>query len=330
MEEKTLDMLETLEEINKVRLNFSESNVLWLNIAVAFIMFGVALELNLRDFKQLMIRPRAVFVGIASQFLLLPLFTFIIIVLFKNHITLTVGLGMALVAACPGGNVSNFFSALARGNIALSVGLTAFSSIAGLFMTPFLFSFWGSLTVSVFHSGDGTGLMRHLPIDPLNVFLTVLLILGLPLVLGIMFKNRFPQTTYKILPTTKRLSIIIFLSIVAIIFVKNFDLFLKYIPYIFILVLIHNGTALALGFFSGKIFKLPHRDCKTLSVETGIQNSGLALALLFNPLVFPPEMEIGGMTFIAAWWGVWHLLAGLIISGFWSGFKVSPEHVQIK
>ena len=315
-------MLETLEEIDKVQLFFSQDNRIWLNVTIAFIMFGVALELRISDFRQLWHKPRAAFVGIMSQFILLPLFTFILVYLLRDHITVTVGLGMLLVAACPGGNVSNFISALAKGNIALSVSLTAFSSIAGLFMTPFLFAFWGNMFVKIYYEGSSSDLLRPLEIDPLNVFATILLILAIPLFLGVIFRVRFPLTTRKILPTIKRLSILTFFAMVLIIFVKNYDLFIEYIFYIFLLVLVHNGIALSLGYFSGKIFRLTNRDCKTISIETGIQNSGLALALLFNPLVFPETMAIGGMTFIAAWWGVWHLIAGLTIAGIWSGFSV--------
>ena len=318
-------MLEKLQEIDHVQIFFSDQNRIWLNVTIAFIMFGVALELNIRDFRQLWHKPKAAYVGIISQFILLPLFTFILVYLLRAHITVTVGLGMLLVAACPGGNVSNFISALAKGNIALSVSLTAFSSLSGLFMTPFLFAFWGNLFVQIYYEGSTSELVRPLQIDPLNVFMTILLILGIPLLLGIMFRVKYPKTTKLILPTIKRLSILTFGSMVVIIFVKNYDLFIEYIFYIFLLVLIHNAIALSIGYFSGKLVKLPNRDCKTLSIETGIQNSGLALALLFNPLVFPETMAIGGMTFIAAWWGVWHLVAGLTISGIWSGFSVKAE-----
>ena len=138
-------MLEALKFIDDVSLNMGGGSSLVLNLSIAFIMFGVALELDLREFVTLFKSPKPVFVGIFSQFLLMPALTFGLVMLFRNHITLTVGLGMILVAACPGGNLSNFFSNLARGNLALSVSLTAFSGLGGFVLTSLNFVFWGNL-----------------------------------------------------------------------------------------------------------------------------------------------------------------------------------------
>ena len=92
--------------------------------------------------------------------------------------------------------------------------------------------------------------------------------------------------------------------------------------YIFFIVLVHNALSLMMGYYTGKAVGLSLQDRKTVSIETGIQNSGLALALLFNPRIFPVELNVGGMAFIAAWWGVWHIIAGLTIAGIWSGFSL--------
>ena len=132
-------------KIDEIRLNFSDDSRFLLNLTIAFIMFGVALELKPDDFRRLFKQPRPVLVGIFSQFLLMPLLTFLVVISLRNYITPTVGMGMILVAACPGGNISNFISSLARGNIALSVSLTAFSSLGGLILTPFNFAFWGNM-----------------------------------------------------------------------------------------------------------------------------------------------------------------------------------------
>jgi bile acid:Na+ symporter, BASS family len=98
----------------------------------------------------------------------------------------------------------------------------------------------------------------------------------------------------------------------------NFQNFLKHIRLIFVIVLIHNAFALATGYFFSRLMRLKIRDRKTVSIETGIQNSGLALALIFNPDVFPAELQLGGMAFIAAWWGIWHILAGMGIAFVWA------------
>lgn len=311
-------------ELDTVRLNFSEDSKILLNLTIAIIMFGIALELKPSDFKTIFREPRPVLAGVISQFLLMPFLTFLVAISLKNFITPTVGLGMILVAACPGGNISNFISSLARGNVALSVGLTAFSSLAALVLTPFNFTFWGNLFMKIYASGNSESLIRTLEIDPLNVLLTILMILGVPLILGIFFSHNFKAITYKILIPIKRFSILAFLAMVVIIFTKNYDLFINHIQFVFIIVLIHNLLALTLGYYTAAAFRVSKKNRKTISIETGIQNSGLALALLFNPLIFPVDLPIGGMAFIAAWWGVWHIVSGLVLAGYWSNFSLRP------
>jgi len=318
-------MLESLMKIDEIRLNFSADSRFLLNITIALIMFGVALELKLDDFKRLFKQPRPVLVGILSQFLLMPFLTFLIVISIKSYITPTVGLGMILVASCPGGNISNFMSSLARGNIALSVSLTAFSTIGGLILTPFNFAFWGNLYMKVYSMGDAGLLVRPLEISALDVFKTIFMILGIPLILGILCNSKFPNLTSKILIPMKRFSIFAFTAIIVIIFVKNYDYFVDHIKYIFVLVLIHNMLALATGYYTAAAFRLSARNRKTIAIETGIQNSGLALVLLFNPMIFPIDTPVGGMAFITAWWGVWHIISGISIAGYWSGFSLKPK-----
>lgn len=315
-------MFETLREIDGIRLNFSEDGKLLLNLTIAFIMFGVALELRLSDFKKLLEHPRPVLAGILSQFLLMPLATFLFALALRSHITPTVGLGMILVAACPGGNISNFISALARGNVALSVSLTAFSSLAGLVLTPLNFALWGNLFLHFYTNPEGLAALPTLDIDVWDVLATIFLILGIPLLAGISFSSRFPGITGKVVVPIKRLSILAFLAMIVLIFSKNYDYFLRYIGYIFLIVLVHNGLALTTGYSFAALLGLSPQDRKTITIETGIQNSGLALALLFNPRIFPPELQVGGMAFVAAWWGVWHIISGLTLAGVWTGFRL--------
>ena len=312
-------MLEALQEIDSIRLNFSSDGRIFLNLTIAFIMFGIALELKPSDFLKLLKSPKPAFVGILSQFLLMPLLTFIIAVLLGGFITPTIGTGMILVASCPGGNVSNFISSLAKGNVALSVSLTAFSSLGGLILTPFNFAFWGNLYMKFGAVQANSALVQDLQVDVMDVLQTIILILGVPLVIGAFVNLKFPGFTAKIVHWITRFSIVAFIALIVIIFASNFDLFLKYIKYIFFIVLVHNALALLMGYYAGKAFGLVHQDRKTIAIETGIQNSGLALALLFNPAIFPQDLAIGGMAFIAAWWGVWHIISGLTIASVWSG-----------
>ncbi len=303
-------MYEPLLALDSVRLNFNPQGLHILNLTLAIIMFGVALGIKVDHFKQLWAQPKPALVGIFSQFLLLPFLTFFLVLVIKP--TPTVALGMILVASCPGGNISNFISSLGKGNVALSVSLTAFSSLAAIFMTPLNFEIWGGL----YHATSDA--FRPIEIEPGSMFQTVFIILGLPLVAGMWVAHRFPNFTAKIIKPLKITSIFIFLGYVVIALLNNFDYFIQFIHLIVLIVLIHNALALFTGFSLASVFRLAPNDRRTISIETGIQNSGLALVLIFNPKIFPVELEIGGMAIIAAWWGVWHIISGLGIAFFWS------------
>lgn len=310
-------MFEALKSMDSVRLNFSQDGLLVLNLTLAFIMFGVALGIKVDHFTRLVKDPKSIIVGFISQFLLLPLVTFIIVVLMRNIITPTVAMGMILVAACPGGNISNFMSALAKGNAALSVSLTAIATISAIILTPLNFALWGSLFLKVYQS-TGSELLQPLKIDPFEMFKTVFILLGIPLVLGMLFAHYFPKITKKIVQPIKILSILAFFAMVLILFRSNYDFFIRFIKYIFVIVLIHNSLALLTGFTFGALTKRTPYDRRAITIETGIQNSGLGLVLLFNPNIFPPEIMIGGMAIVTAWWGVWHIISGLSLAGIWS------------
>jgi bile acid:Na+ symporter, BASS family len=301
---------DSLKVLDSITLNFSQGGLLFMNITLAFIMFGVALEINLENFKNVIKKPKSVIIGFVSQFFLLPFITFLLVMILQP--SPAVALGMILVAACPGGNISNFISSLGKGNIALSVSLTALATLAAIFMTPFNFAFWGKLYAK------SHPLLRPIEIDPIQMFQTVFILLGIPLILGMIFAKKFPQTTKKVLKPIKILSIVFFLGFVVAALANNFSFFMRYIHLIALIVFFHNGLALLSGYTIARVFKLPENDRRTISIETGIQNSGLGLVLIFNPKIFPPDLHMGGMAFIAAWWGIWHILSGLGIAYYWS------------
>jgi len=327
-------MHESLQVLDSIHLNFTQESLFVLNLTLAFIMFGVALEIKPEHFKKVALNPKATIVGFFSQFFFLPLVTFILILIFRNLITPTIALGMLLVASCPGGNISNFISSLAKGNVALSVSMTAIATISAIILTPFNFAVWGKLYILVYNV-RAEHLLQPLVIDPVEMFKMVFILLGIPLILGMAFNHKFPRLTEKIVKPIKNLSILIFMGIVVLAFSNNYSYFVQYIGYIFIIVFIHNGVALSTGYSVASAFRLPRFDRRSITIETGIQNSGLGLVLLFNPKIFPEvivingierPMEIGGMAFIAAWWGIWHILAGLSLAGIWSRIPVDSPY----
>lgn len=288
-----------------------------LNVVLALVMFGVALGIKPATFIDIIRNPKSIITGIVCQLVLLPALTLVLIMCLGNFISPMIALGMILVASCPGGNISNFITSLSRGNTELSVSLTAFNTAACVFTTPMNFSFWGGLYLKF---AEKRMALPELDIPFWEIFKSIVILLGIPLVLGILCAQYLPKVTAKIKKPFQYFSIAVFIVMVIAIFAGNFDAFMKCIKYIFLVVLIHNLLALGIGFGTSTALKLPYKDRRTITIETGIQNSGLGLILLLNPAIFPDSgawANNGGMLVITAWWGVWHIISGLTLAYAW-------------
>ncbi len=294
-----------MNELDSIRIHFDNSSLWVLNVALAIVMFGVSLGISVEDFKRLLKEPKLVLIGILSQFILLPFFTFLLIMVVKPQPS--IALGMMMVAACPGGNISNFMTHLAKGNTALSVSLTAFATFLAMFMTPFNFEFYGNLYEPT------SEILNNVQVAPFELVKLVLLILGMPLVLGMWLRNNNLSLADKLSRLLRPFSIILFIVIVIIAFANNLDVFKKYVHHVLVLGIFHNTLAILLGFLVAKLFGLSFKNQKTLAIETGIQNSGLGLLLIFTFF-----NGLGGMAIMAAFWGIWHIISGLLISLYWS------------
>ena len=286
-------------------VNFSPESLQILNLCLGFIMFVVALDLSLSDFKRVVQTPKSAVIGLLSQFLFLPAVTFALIWLMKPQPA--IALGMLLVASCPGGVISNFMTNLAKGNTALSVSLTAVSTPASVFMTPLNFAFWGS------RLPETNKLLETVSLNPSDMAKTIVVLIIIPVVIGMFMASKFPALVSKIRNPFKVLSFILFGGFIVIAAFGNWDAFINYIEYILLLVLVHNALAFGTGYLSGRIGKLKTADVRSITIETGIQNSGLGLILIFN---FFDGM--GPMALVAAWWGVWHIISGLTLATLWS------------
>ncbi|CAL2104339.1 Symporter [Tenacibaculum sp. 190130A14a] len=294
--------------IDSIKINF-DTEALWLlNIALAIIMFGVALSITIDDFKRLIKNPKILVVGLLSQFILLPFLTFLAILIIKPHPSFA--LGMMLVAACPGGNVSNFFSKMANANAALSVSLTAFATVFCLIMTPLNLEFWGSLYEPT------NNILKEIQLNPYELFKLVLLILGIPLVLGMIVNHYHPLMAEKINKILRPFSITVFMILIIVALYDNADIFKNHIHLVLFLVIFHNIFAYFIGYFTAKSFRLAKKDIKTITIETGIQNSGLGLLLVFGFFE-----GLGGMALLTAFWGVWDLFSGMALATYWGRKK---------
>ncbi len=291
--------------LDALKINFDTEGLWALNITLAIIMFGVALGITLDDFKRLFTNPKIVLVGIFSQFILFPLVTFLLVNIINPYPS--IALGMIMVAACPGGNISNFMTQLANGNAALSVSLTAFATLVAVLMTPINLAFWGNLYEPT------AQILRTVKLDPFELVKLVTLILGIPLIVGMLVRKSKPQLAKKLSKILKPLSMIIFLIFIIVAFSQNLEIFTEYIHYVLFIVILHNFSGYIAGFFFAKSMKLSHKDQKTLAIETGIQNSGLGLLL-----VFAFFDGLGGMALCVAFWGIWDIASGLGLAYFWS------------
>lgn len=298
-----------IENLDSLKINFDTEGLWVLNITLAIIMFGVALGVTINDFKRLLKKPKILIVGIISQFILLPLVTFIFIKLVNPMPS--IALGLMMVAACPGGNISNFITQMAKGNAALSVSLTAFATLISLVMTPFNLEFWGNMYAPT------AQILKRVELNPWELVKLVTLILGIPLILGMLVRNYHPILSNKLAKFLKPISLSIFLIFIVLAFAKNFDIFINYVQYVLIIVVAHNSLAILTGFYFAKIMRLSYKNQKTLAIETGIQNSGLGLLLIFSFF-----NGLGGMALLVAFWAIWDIISGLLIATYWSKQKI--------
>ena len=185
-----IGMKEQLEGLNGISINFGDGGMLIVNIILAFVMFGVALGIKPRTFKDVFANPKSVIVGVLLQWVGLPFITFLITLILNPVITPMIALGMILVASCPGGNISNFISSLSKGNVELSVSMTAITTAGAPFITPLNFYVWGNLYSQIISVRNDIP-MLVIPFWPM--LQQILLLLGVPIVLGLIFSRYFPN-----------------------------------------------------------------------------------------------------------------------------------------
>ena len=305
--------------IDSIDVTLNAGGMNTINIVLAFVMYGVALGIRPGLFKEVFRKPKSLILGMVCQLVLLPLLTFLLALLFGRWISWTMALGMILVASCPGGNISNFMSSLSKANVELSVSLTAVSTALAILTTPFNFWLYGSLYL---HFANVASDVPQLVIPLWDVFKTIFILLGIPLTLGVLTAHFLPKVAEKLKKPLQWFSIIFFVAMVVLSFMGNIKAFLQCIQYIFLVVLIHNLLALSIGFGIGSTFGVPKRDRRTLTIETGIQNSGLGLVLLLGTNLFADFPPHGGTLVITAWWGIWHIISGLTVSTIFHRYEL--------
>lgn len=297
---------------DQVQLNFDPSALSFINWMLAIVMFGVALDLKLSDFRAVVKSPKAPAIGLLSQFLIMPAVASLIVFIMEPPPT--VALGIMLVSACPGGNVSNFFTSLGKGNAAVSVSMSAVSTVAAIVMTPLNFTFWASVNPRT------ADLLKDISLSPLDIVSTVFTILILPTVLGMTFAATASTLAARLVTPIKWFSILVMVVFIVGASLKNQEFFTEYVRIAFWVVACVNIVGLGLGYGLSRLAKLPEADARAVSFETGIQNSGFGLVLVFQFF-----SAYGGMAITTAWWGIWHLLSGMTLAIIWSRRSAKSE-----
>lgn len=298
--------------IDQIQLNFNPATLALINWMLAIVMFGVALDLRVADFRRVLVAPRAPLIGLGCQFLIMPAVATGLVVLLQPPPSMA--LGIILVSACPGGNVSNFLTSFAKGSAAVSVTMSAISTMAAIVMTPLNFTLWGQINPFT------RELVRSIAITPLDIVSTVFTILVLPTVVGMFVVARWPGFAARLLKPMQVFSLLVLAAFVAGALHANFDYFLDYVGQAFWIVLVVNACGLLLGYWLARGGRVSSQDARAVSFETGIQNSGFGLVLVFQYFA-----GLGGMAIVVAWWGVWHLISGTALAAWWSrrGMRVA-------
>jgi len=286
-----------------------------LNLVLASMILGIALDIHSRDFKAVAKMPRAIFSGLFAQFLILPAVTAGLTLILD--LPAGIELGMILVASCPGGAISNFITHLSKGNTALSISMTAVASTLAIFMMPLNFLFWGEL------NPDTARLIKSINVSGFSLFVNLFFVLAIPLALGLAIRHFAETLAKKLHVFLKYTSILALIGFITIAILRNKQAFLSHFELIFTLVLFHNMLALFLGFMVGWLLRLTVANIKATTIEVGMQNSSLAIAIVFSQ--FNGE---AGMALISAFWGTWHIVSGLGIAMLFRRWTEKPLVVK--
>lgn len=291
--------------VDEVVLNFTPSTLVILNVVLGLIMLGIALDTAPEDFKVVLRHPKPFIIAILAQLLVLPAVTFGLTLVLP--VTASMALGMILVACCPPGNISQVLTHRSGGNVALSVSMTAVGNLLYIVAMPLSIAFWGSL-----HPTART-LLHEVSLDAGKMLLEIFLIIGLPFIVGLLLRAKWTAFAKKVQPFVKWFSLIALLGFIVGALAGNWSYFIAFLGIILIVVTIHDAVALAIGYGTAYAGGLGTRERKAVTFEVGIRNAGLGLGLIFSFFG-----GLGGMAIVAGWWGVWDIIAGLVLASLWA------------
>ncbi|WP_033851046.1 ketopantoate/pantoate/pantothenate transporter PanS, partial [Yersinia wautersii] len=265
------------------------------------IMFAMGVTLRLDDFKRVLSRPAPVAAATFLHYLIMPLTAWLLAMLFRMPPDLSAG--MVLVGSVASGTASNVMIYLAKGDVALSVTISAVSTLVGVFATPLLTRLYVDATISV---------------DVIGMLKSILQIVVIPITAGLIIHHTFTKTVKRIEPYLPAMSMICILAIISAVVAGSQSHIASVGFMVIIAVILHNSIGLLSGYWGGKLFGFDESTCRTLAIEVGMQNSGLAATL--GKIYFSPLAALPGALF-----SVWHNLSGSLLAGYWSGKPVKID-----
>ena len=275
-----------------------------LSLLLATMVFSVALELRVVDFRRVAQAPRAVVAGLVPQFVLLPGATWLATLVLD--LPPNIETAMILVACCPGGSLSNVVTHHGRGNTALSVSISAVAAVMALVLTPFNFTWMVATNPAT------AGWLKQLDIDASAIWWSLLALLAVPMALGLLFSHQLPALTARMRKPLSSFSLFALLAFIVLGLVAQRQLLTAQILPQLLIVVLHNGAGLLLGYLAAQAFRVAERDRRAIMIEGGMQNAGLALGII--AVQFNADL---GMVIIASLWGIWHLVSGMALATLW-------------
>jgi bile acid:Na+ symporter, BASS family len=294
----------TVESIDQAPFSFSPAAGIALAIMVGLLVFAVSLDLKWEQFRRVLEDPRAPVIGLVGQFLLLPAVAFLIGRVMIE--TPSVALGLLLVTCCPGGALSNYLTSVAKGNVAVSISMTATSTITCALVTPLIFGFWASVNPMT------AGLLHQIRIDPARVAAVLMIMLVIPVTLGMLLCARRPHVAKSVRPWVRRVAMVIFATVVAVVLGSNAKLLIGFAGVALLPVLLTFAVAVTLGWILARQARLGTAERRAVTLEVAMQNVALAIgtAVAFFP-------SFAGVAVTAALWGVVHLTCGSALAALW-------------
>ncbi|MGO1801346.1 MAG: bile acid:sodium symporter family protein [Microbacteriaceae bacterium] len=291
--------------VDDVVLSFTPGSLTLLNVVLGLIMLGIALDTAPSDFRIVAKHPKPFIIAILAQLLLLPAVTFGLTLVLP--VTASMAMGMILVACCPPGNISQVLTHRSGGNVALSVSMTGVGNLLYIVAMPLSIAFWGSLHPTA------SSVLRQVALDPVKMLLEIVLIIGVPFAVGLLVRAKLPRIAAKAHPFVKWFSLLALVGFIVVALVGNWSVFVSVLGIIVLVVTVHDAVALALGYGTAVAGGLGTRERKAMTFEVGIRNAGLGLGI-----VFAFFDGLGGMAIVAGWWGIWDIVAGLVVAGLWA------------